>query len=284
MPLSATECLPHQVAEARAEAEAARAEALSSVTGYRAPPPLAPAAPASDPGGAPAQPLTLAALRAQLVSAVQKEVAARGAAQERAELLREQQTKLSILAEGRRQAQAEAAAAREQAGADVRAALERQRQVEAQHASDLGASRAMATREQLKAAQAAQELEQALEAAARDKEALATAHREELRVKELILADLSSQLVQARQALSTAQEGAKGASAARDAAERETAACREAREALRASEAKRERLETALEELEAARAEATADAEHAWQQVTHFEGMLKCMLRATDCL
>ena len=111
---------------------------------------------------------------------------------------------------------------------------------------------------------------------------LATAHREELRVKELILADLSSQLVQARQALSTAQEGAKGASAARDAAERETAACREAREALRASEAKRERLETALEELEAARAEATADAEHAWQQVTHKDGSLRVPLIASD--
>jgi hypothetical protein len=163
VPLSATECLPLQVAEARAEAEAARAEALGSVAGYRAPLPPAPAAPASDAGGAPAQPLTLAALRAQLVSAVQKEVAARGAAQEMAELLREQQTKLSSLAEGRRQAQAEAAAAREKAGADLRPALESQRQVQAQYASDLSASRAMATREQLKAAQAAEELEQALE-------------------------------------------------------------------------------------------------------------------------
>ena len=67
MPLSATECLPLQVAEARAEAEAARAEALGSVAGYRAPLPPAPAAPASDAGGAPAQPLTLAALRARWV-------------------------------------------------------------------------------------------------------------------------------------------------------------------------------------------------------------------------
>jgi hypothetical protein len=55
-----------------------------------------------------------------------------------------------------------------------------------------------------------------------------------------------------------------------------------AREALRASEAKRERLETALEELEAARAEATADAEHAWQQVTHKDCMLRVPLIASN--
>ena len=42
-------------------------------------------------------------LRGQLVAAVQKEVTARGAAQEMAGLLREQQAKLSALAEQRRE-------------------------------------------------------------------------------------------------------------------------------------------------------------------------------------
>ena len=56
------------------------------------------------------------------VAAVQKEVAARGAAQEMAALLKEQQAKLSEMAEQRRALQSELAATRQRAAAEVHGA------------------------------------------------------------------------------------------------------------------------------------------------------------------
>ena len=50
---------------------------------------------------------SLAGLRQQLLSAVAREVAARGAAQEMAALLKEQQAKLTKLAEARREMHAQ---------------------------------------------------------------------------------------------------------------------------------------------------------------------------------
>lgn len=96
---------------------------------------------------------SLASLRAQLVSAVQKEVAARGAAQEMATLLKELQLKLSALADERDHSQAELASLRQRATREEQETVERTRQLEASHSNDLMAAKAAATREQLTAAQ-----------------------------------------------------------------------------------------------------------------------------------
>ena len=218
---------------------------------------------------------SLASLRKQLLAAVAKEVSARGAAQEMAGLLREQQSKLSSLAESRRELQAEVAAVKARAAEEVREAQEEAKAAVVEKQAAAAAVQAATTREQLALAQATEEKETfdrriALELAAKDKE-----HSDAMRLKQVMLDDFSAQVTTARQAAQRAQDAAMEAVGARDSALHDAASNREAHEALRASEETIARLESDLEDLEYGRQEARTEAQAARNECRHKEEMLE---------
>lgn len=211
----------------------------------------------------------------QLLAAVQKEVAARGAAQEMAGILREQQNKLSALAEAQRQAVAEAATAKQRAMIEVREAGERTRTSEAQHAADLGRAMAAATREQLSSAHVQQTLAKADELANAQLEAVAFSHAEALRIKDSVIADLTSQVKGLDSRLVAAKDLARAHELERGAAMGEASAGHSACDELYVTRGTIERLATALEALERAKLEALDEADAARQEVAHKDGMLQ---------
>ena len=218
---------------------------------------------------------SLANLRQQLLAAVAKEVSARGAAQEMAGLLKEQQSKLSALAEARHELHSELASLKASAAEELREAKEAARQAGVAQQAEAAGAHAALTREQLALASAKEEragLERRVgeELAKRDKE-----HADAMRLKQVMLDDLSAQVTTARQAAERAQDAASQAANARDTALRDAANGRDAHEALRATEETIERLESALEELEHGRDEARAEADTSRQECRHKEEMLE---------
>ena len=206
---------------------------------------------------------------------MQKEVAARGAAQEMAGLLKEQQSKLSALAESRRQLQSELQAVRSRAAEQVTAAEEAARQAAERLAAEQAACAAAVTREQLGVATAREELESAKRKLAEERAALVKAHEDAIRVKDKVLDDVSAQLTQARSAAKASELAAAQAKAERDACVHDVRSAHDDREALAASEEAIARLEGALEELEHGRAEAEAAAEEAREELKRKEQMLE---------
>ena len=190
-------------------------------------------------------------------------------------LLKEQQTKLSALAEQRRQLQAELAATRGRAAEEVRAAEEAARQSAERAQAEHAAAQAAVTREQLAVAQAREAVEKAHRQFDEEKAALAKEHDAALRVKDKVLDDVSAQLSQARGAAKASELSLAQAKRERDEVVGEAHGSREAREQLNAAEETIARLEGALEELESARAEASADADAAREELRRKEQMLE---------
>ena len=137
---------------------------------------------------------SLAALRSQLLSAVQKEVSARGAAQEMAGLLKEQQNKLSSLAEARRGLQAEIASLKSKCAEEVRGVTEHSRQAKMAHEAELGAVQASLAKEQLNSAQMREELSNIERRYNEAAEKMAKEHDDSIKEKDAVLDDLGNQL------------------------------------------------------------------------------------------
>ena len=131
------------------------------------------------------------------------------------------------------------------------------------------------TREQLAVAQAREAVEKAHRQFDEEKAALAKEHDAALRVKDKVLDDVSAQLSQARAAAKASELSLAQAKRERDEVVGEAHGSREAREQLNAAEETIARLEGALEELESARAEASADADAAREELRRKEQMLE---------
>ena len=217
---------------------------------------------------------SIGALRSQLLVAVANEASARGAAQEMAELLKEQQSKLTSLAEARRELQDELACVRCQAAEELHEANEVARQASVAQRSSSAAAAAKLTREQLAHAQTNEESSARERHFTESSAKLVKEHADALRIKQVMLDDMSSQVAQAREAAQSAQGTAAQAGAARDAALRVAETWRGTHDALRASEETVVRLEAVLQELERTRMEALAEAEAARQDANHRGEML----------
>ena len=213
-------------------------------------------------------------LRRKLVDAVQKEVAARGAAHEMAELLREQRARRAAVEARRQEIEAELASERQRVAREKHEMAVAAAAAESAHKSELAKLEAEITQQELNAAKAAQVAEEARLAFASEKDILLHSHAEALRIKDVIQRETNAHLSQAKEQLvaeSSARKEAEECTASSARCAEELAATREA---LIKRDSKIGRLEDALVELEAAKSNAEAEARDSKELAAKREGML----------